>query len=44
MCGMLPEIWSIFNESITDGFGILFGFLKGGYTHEEAFQWTTNRG
>jgi hypothetical protein len=39
-----PEIWSTFDESITDGFGSLLGFLKGGCTHEEVLQWTTGRG
>jgi hypothetical protein len=41
---VLPEIWSTFDESITDGFGSLVGFLKGGCTHEEVLQWTTGRG
>jgi len=44
LTGMHPEIWSIINESITDKFGILFDSLKGGYTYEEALQWTKNKG
>lgn len=42
--GLLPETWSSFSESIIDRFGVLFNPKKGDCTHEEAFQWATNRG
>jgi hypothetical protein len=43
-CGLLPEIWSSFSESIIDKFSMLLTLNLGGYTYAEALQWATDCG
>jgi len=43
LTGVIPKNWSTFSESIIDKFSILSTLNLGGYTYEEALQWTPNR-